>query len=124
MDTVMLRSGKTTLVLGTNVLDSEGKILSYLGVTSNTTGDAIYKDSAWSTYQAVVSGTGAITATVNIFGSNDGVNFTTTAIGTITLTGTTVANDGFATVAPWKYVRAVLSNLTGTGAACYVLQGI
>lgn len=120
----MIRSGKVTALLGTNILDSEGKITGYLGVDSNQTGTAHYKDSPWSTYQAVVSGTGAITATVNIFGSNDGVNFTSTAIGTITLTGTTVASDGFTVVAPWKYVRAVLSNLTGTIATCYVLQGI
>lgn len=120
----MLRSGKVTAILGSNVLDSEGKILSYAGVTSNQSGTAHYKDSPWSTYQAVVSGTGAVTATINIYGSNDGVNFLTTPIGTITLTGTTLVTDGFSTVASWKYVKAILTNLTGTGAACYVIQGI
>jgi hypothetical protein len=124
MDTVMIRSGRVDVMLGSNVTDFSSKITGYLGVTSNTTGNTKYKDSPYSTYQAVVSGTGAITATVTIQCSNDGTNWNATALGVITLNGTTTATDGIATVAPWKYVRAVLSNLTGTGAACYVLMGV
>jgi hypothetical protein len=124
MDTVMIRSGKVAVLLGTPLLDSANKIIGYTGVTSNQSSTSDYKDSPWSTYQATVTGTGAVTATIAIYGSNDGVNFNTTALGTITLSGTNSATDGFAYVGPWKYVKATLTNLTGTGAACYVLQGV
>lgn len=124
MQNVRISSGRVTAILGEEITDSAHNITGYQGVTSNTTGGREYKDSPYSTYQAVVTGTGAVTATVNVYGSNDGVNFNTTALGTITLSGTTSAADGFTSVAPWKYIRAVLTNLTGTGAACYVLQGV
>ena len=125
MDTVMLRSGKVIAILGSNITDAVGKITGYLGVTSNQSGAAHYKDSPWSTYQAVLTTTsGSGTATVNVYGSNDGVNFCNTAIGTITLSGVSGTNDGFTVTAPWKYVKAILTSLTGTGAACYVTQGV
>jgi hypothetical protein len=70
------------------------------------------------TFQATVSGTGAVTATVLIQCSNDGTNWLT--LGTITLTGTTSATDGFASAAPWAFVRANVTARTGTGAAVTV----
>lgn len=73
------------------------------------------------TFQATVSGTGAVSATVVIEGSNDGTNFLT--LGTITLTGTTSASDGFASTAPWQYVRARLTAISGTGAAVSAQMG-
>lgn len=88
------------------------------------TGNWLYKDSPNTTFQAVVNGTGAITATVVIQGSNDGVNAVATVLGTITLSGTTVASDGFTTNAPWKYVRAVVSAPTGTIASILVYMGV
>jgi hypothetical protein len=124
VENVRISSGRVIVLLGEPVVDSFGKVTGYTGVTSNTTGEREYKDSPTSTFQAVVSGTGSVTATVNIYGSNDGTNFATTALGTITLSGTTTANNGFTSVSSWKYVRADLTNLTGTGAACYVLMGI
>jgi hypothetical protein len=123
MENVKIQSGIVTCILGTTNNLPNGK--TYTGVTSNQTGAGKYKDSPFATYTAVVTGTGAVTATVNIHGSNDGVYWNTTALGTITLSGTTSAADGFANLgASYKYVRAVLTNLTGTGAACYVLQGV
>jgi hypothetical protein len=55
-------------------------------------------------------------------------NWCATALGTITLTGTTTAaapsvSDGFTTASPWRYVRAVLSAISGTGATVIVLMG-
>lgn len=66
------------------------------------------------TFQATVSGTGAVTATVLIQCSNDGTNWL--LLGTCTLTGTTSATDGFAVAAPWAFVRANLTAITGTAA--------
>ncbi len=84
-----------------------------------------YKDSPEATFQAIVSGTGAVTATVTIEFSNDGVNPLTTAAGTITLSGTTVTSDGFTTTsAPWKWWRANVTAISGTSATVQVYHGV
>lgn len=70
------------------------------------------------TFQATVSGTGAVTSTVLIQVSNDGTNYITA--GTITLSGTTSATDGFVLDAPWAYVRANVTAISGTSAAVTV----
>lgn len=175
-------------------------------VTANQSSLPFYKEAVYSTFQAIVAGTGAVTATVTIQVSNDdntgrgfvsqgtnaptwpvtttnasptltangqpftqalvgatitapgvpvgttvssvaagGVtltmsanatasanvqcvfyanNWCATALGTITLNGTTSATDGFTTSAAWRYVRAVVSNITGTGATVNVLMGV
>jgi hypothetical protein len=92
--------------------------------TTDTSGDWHYKDSPYAAFQATVAGTGAVTATVAIEVSNDGVNAVDTVMGTITLSGTTSHSDGFTSVSPWKYVRAVTTNVTGTGATVNVLMSV
>jgi hypothetical protein len=67
------------------------------------------------TYQASVAGTGTVSATVNIEGSNDGVNFLT--LGIINLSGTNSASDGFVSDAQWDLVRGNPTAISGTGAA-------
>jgi len=94
------------------------------GVTTTATGNAIYKDSPKSTFQATVQGTGAVSATVVIDVSNDGVNWVSTVMGTITLSGTTSSSDGFTSDAPWKYVRARVTAISGTGATVQVYMGV
>lgn len=92
--------------------------------TGALTGAWIYKDSPYSTFQATVNGTGAVGVTVTIQVSNDATNAVATSLGTITLSGTTVASDGFAATASWKYVRAVLSAPSGTISSISVLMGV
>lgn len=94
-------------------------ILPSNGVTSNTTGNAYYKDAPKAAIQCSVIGTGAVTGTFTIQVSNDGTNWCATPAGTITLSGTSPQSDGFTTDAPWKYLRVVVSNLTGTGATAF-----
>ena len=101
------------------------------GITTATPtyGTPVYKDSPYSSFQAIETGTGAVTATVIIQASNDQTTFEGTTsnwitIGTITLSGTTTATDGFTTVAPWKYMRAGVSAISGTNAAVKVLMGV
>jgi len=102
----------------------------YFGFTTSNTlstaavaaSNATYKESPWASYQAIVTGTGSVSATVLIQGSNedatrDGVKSNWVLLGTITLTGTTVASDGLTTMAPWKYVRA---NVTAISASSVV----
>jgi hypothetical protein len=83
-------------------------------VTTNAVQTPVRMTHTPSLFQGVVSGTGAVTATILIEGSLNGVHWTT--IGTITLTDTTVDVDKVATVERWAFVRATTSNVTGTGA--------
>lgn len=95
------------------------------GVTITGAGAFLYKDSPEATFQATVTGTGAVTATVTIEFSNDGVNALSTVGGTITLSGTTTSSDGFTTAAaPWKYWRANVTAISGTGATVQVYHGV
>jgi hypothetical protein len=110
-----------------NVWVKSGRVYNLLaepGSTSTVTGPWLYKDSPYSTFQGIVTGTGAVTATIVIDCSNDGVNAVATVLGTITLSGTTSASDGFTTAAPWKYVRARVTAITGTGATAQVYMGV
>lgn len=73
------------------------------------------------TYSASVTGTGAVTATVIIYGSNEGSVWND--LGTITLSGTDSNTDGFPSVAPWEWVRADLTAISGTGAIVSAVMG-
>jgi hypothetical protein len=90
------------------------------------------------TYVATVTNSGSITLSQNATANSPtgGVsirffrtNWLATGIGTITLSGTTSATapsitDGFTTEAPWKFVRANVTNITGTGATVSVVMGL
>lgn len=75
-------------------------------------------------YQATVTGTGTVTATITFFGSLDGTNFPATAFGTITLSGATSSSDAFVSSAAYPYIRCVVANVTGTAATVNGLMGI
>lgn len=74
-------------------------------------------------YQASIAGTGAVTATVIIEGSNEEVPVNYLTLGTITLSGTTSASDGFVGTAAWASVRARLAAISGTNATVTVTMG-
>lgn len=111
--------------MGGNVRVKCGTVMTCLARTTTTaTGSGMYKDAPQTTFQATVTGTGAVTATVVIEVSLDNTNWVATPLGTITLSGTTSASDGFTTDAPWKYVRARVTAITGTGAGVTVDMGV
>ena len=62
------------------------------------------------------------TAAIQIQGSLDGINFVKIATINLVLSDTDVT-DGFATNAAWKYLRARVTGLTGTGATVDVWLG-
>jgi hypothetical protein len=95
-----------------------------LNSTSTSIGDvvALPKNCEKRTFQASVTGTGSVSASVDIQVSNDSLNFLTLA--TINLSGTTSATDGFVSDAPWAYVRASLTAISGTGASVSTLIGV
>lgn len=68
-------------------------------------------------YMATEAGTGAVTGTVLIEVTNTpSVTTSWITLGTITLSGTTTAQDGFSSAARWACVRARTTAITGTGA--------
>ena len=75
------------------------------------------------TFQATgftTAGAGAVA--VSVQGSLDGANFIT--IGTISLVlGVAVVTDGFASDAPWRYIRALVTSISGTNAQVTVWMG-
>lgn len=74
------------------------------------------------TFQATVSGTGSVAATVLVQVSNDPA-YGWLTLGTITLSGTTTATDGFASEAAWQHVRSNVTAVSGTGAVVTVTMG-
>lgn len=175
-----------------------------LSISANADSQPLIREGLYETYQAILLGTGAVTATINIRGTNDpntgqgfilgGMNTVTnpvnlngtttvagpgnftqalvgalvigngipvgttvstvaadgrslvmsnaatitasgtpvmfyaqnwvaTALGTITLNGTGNLSDGFTTSAPWRWVRAEVSNITGTVSSVQVIAG-
>lgn len=104
-----------------NVFVKSGRVVDILPATATTaTGSWMFKDAPNASYQATITGTGTVTATIILEVSNDGVNAVSTALGTITLTGTTTASDGLTTSAPWKYIRARVTAISGTDATVSV----
>lgn len=90
------------MLQGTNILST----------TTNVTGATIVDRNSGGTFQAVITGTGALYTVVTIQCSLDGANWIT--LGTITLSGTNTATDGFVSQGEWVYYRAVVSGTTGT----------
>ena len=110
---------------GSNVWVKSGRVTDLLkNVTTTVTGDWKFKDAPKSAIQATVSGTGAVSATIQFEVSNDGSAAISTLLGTITLSGTTLVSDGFTTDAPWKYLRAKVTAISGTGASINVTQSV
>lgn len=71
---------------------------------------------AFQAYGSTSAGSGAATIVIQV--SNVDTDAAYINMGTISLTlGTTVTADGFASDAPWKYVRAKVTAISGTNAS-------
>lgn len=66
---------------------------------------------------------GAGSADIRIEVSNDNVNFVEVGQISLNLINTSVSTDGFAIDASWKFVRAKVVSIVGTGAFVDVLVG-
>jgi hypothetical protein len=107
----------TRIVSGTSRNFAFGDLLTTAAPANSK---ATYKESPYSTFQLI----SAAAATVVIQGSNEdltgqGTNANWVTLGTIAIAG--AGTDGFATAAPWKYVRA---SVTVASAATSVLMGV
>lgn len=105
-----------------NVYVRSGHVRNILSdATTTATGNWHFKDAPKVAIQANVVGSGSVAATIVIEASNDGTYALATALGTITLSGTDNDSDGFTTDAPWKYIRARITAISGTSATVTVL---
>ena len=79
------------------------------------------------TFQVFLAGSGAITTTTNIQGSNNygtsTINGYWVTLGTVILSGTSVVSDGFVSEAPWKWFRAQVVAISGANASVDVIVG-
>ena len=103
------------------------KIISILPATLTTvTGGSVpikEENTREMSIQATVVGTGAVTASIVIEVSNDNLGWVSNAVSNINLSGTSVASQGFLLKAPWAYIRARVTGITGTGASVTVTAG-
>lgn len=67
-------------------------------------------------YQATITGTGAVSATVQIEVSNDNIGWLVDSVSTLTLSGTNLASSGFVSSGPWQFARANITAISGTNA--------
>lgn len=110
--------------MSTSSMRKVGVIQLLEGVTTTATGEQ--KD-LWNTnrtfeaYGNTSAGVGAATIIIEVRNSDNSDWHT---MGTISLTlGTTISGDGFASAAAWKYVRARVSAISGTGATIFANAG-
>lgn len=90
--------------------------------TTNGTGASFSDLNVGGAFQAVITGTGAVACTVNIQASIDSANWIN--LGSITLSGTTTATDGFASLGGWVFYRATVTGATGTISNISVLMSV
>lgn len=89
-------------------------------VIANVTSQAVPFASAKRTLEAIVTGTGAVGATVNVYGCNTSRTTNGILVATLTLSGTTSDQAGSELLVEWPFLYAVLSGISGTGAAVSV----
>lgn len=77
------------------------------------------------TFQASITGTGAVSATVKIEVSNEvpGANQQWLTLMTLSPSGTNMATDGAPSETAWTHVRANLTAISGTSAVVTVTMG-
>lgn len=93
------------------------------GATSTGTQNPIRKPAPATVFQVQITGTGAVSCTVLFEVSLDNVKWISPGMATVSLSGTNSATDGFASNAPWKFVRPNITAVSGTGAAVTILMG-
>ena len=90
--------------------------------TATGAGSAVADAGGAPSFAAAMTGTGAVSATVLIQARNTESGGWIT-LGTITLSGTTSASDGFASLARYMEYRANVTAMSGTGVAVTVTMG-
>lgn len=96
-----------------------------LRATAPTTGDTFVFEQSARSFHATVRGAGAVAAVIKLQVSNEeSATDGFIDLATITLSGTGTASDGFTSTAPWRFVRAQLVSISGTGAVARLTAGV
>lgn len=111
-------SATTSAPPGTFNSTHVGAVIYAAGVPTGTTVSSIVAAGAGVVMSA--NATASATVQADFFDTR----WVATVLGTITLNGTTQTTDGFTTTSPWRYVQAIVSNVTGTSATVSVLMGV
>ena len=74
------------------------------------------------TVHASIAGTGTVSVTANVEGSNNG-GTTWSLLTALSLTGTNADSKSYTVDGPWGSVRVTLASITGTGATAQVWVG-
>lgn len=94
------------------------------GQTSVGRGEVFVDLKSLKTVNASVRGTGNVSATINILGSNLSGADTFVVIATITLSGTNLAVAPLVIDAPWAYTSAEVTAIAGTNATVDAAAGV
>ena len=104
-----------------------------LSTTTNQASNAMYKENPLTTFQTILTGTsGTYTGTVQIQVTNETTPTNWLNYGpSMAMSGTTTQTAGFpltnatteGIIGAWRWVRANVTNVTGTGAAVVVIMG-
>lgn len=90
--------------------------------TSVISGDSFPGIGGRASFQAILTGTGALTADIRIEGSNNGIHWI--ELMSFAMSGNASVTDGGVTDASWAWVRARIESISGTGASATVIRGI
>jgi hypothetical protein len=94
------------------------------GVTTNISSSAVAVNKGRRTFQASISGTGAVSATVTWYGSHQNTNTSGVLLSTMSLTGTDADIAGEDIPGQWPYVWTKVEDITGTGATVNTSIGL
>jgi hypothetical protein len=86
------------------------------GATATGAGSVVAIPRGNRAFRADMAGTGAVTATVEVYGNTADSTIGGHLIDTLSLSGTTTAFDTGVDVYPWPYVYADVTDITGTDA--------
>jgi hypothetical protein len=93
-------------------------------VTANKQSDTFPIPVGTNTIEAFVTGSGAVAATIVIYGANTKRTTNGIPLATITLSGTDSDQAGDILTSNWGYMYAILSGISGTSAKVTVTIGI
>ncbi len=93
------------------------EMLGTAGASTTVTG-AAFRLGSKRAFQCTITGTGAVTGTVIVEGSNDGATYET--IITFTMSDTTIAHSSQQADGNWFWTRARVTAISGTGAKARV----
>jgi hypothetical protein len=104
---------------GGQTVTGVGQVVPEVGKATGSLSNPPYQ-----TFQAVVTGTGTVSGSVTIQGSNDGINWTNIGSALAVASGTAPQNASVVTNTTYQYFQANVTALTGTGAGCTVTMGV